>query len=321
MISANRKLVMTTAWTLTVLGAWSIAQRAVQAEEVRPKHEVRVELKLSSAPFLSQLPFIGELFVNATKKESACCVEGQCAQEFERIGIDFSEPGNKLGLNLNEQGNKLQCAHEESTASCELCTVDCANCPAKAQVATATQAACKGCLAASCPSELSQCCRQSECVVETKVANANCCGESECQKHTLAFTSHMTELVAENVALEMALEAKEELFQLQAKMWEQYAALMTEKIQLQEKLSFSEKLIAERESNWHKMQQLSEENSRLKNMVEIAAMRQKVENSKTELVQENERLKLRVAELDVTGDAQQAGVRVAKKPRATKKAE
>lgn len=307
MITPERKLVVTAAWTLSVLGAWSIVQRAAQAEEVSPPpRQVRVELKVTGPgiPGLAKLPVLGRLFVNDVKTDSDCCVKKTVgADGLERIGIDFNEV----------------CAHGKEQVSCEKCDVAvCPACPATTKVAVNANANCKTCTATSCPVGLSACCQNSECVVQTAAANEKCVGDEPCQKLACVVSSQIADLVAENVALESALEAKEQMLHLQSELMERFATMMAEKVQLQAQLEFSQKLFVERESARQKIQELAQENSKLKNMVEIAAARHEAEQAKVELAQENQRLKDRVAELEIATRDAKTGVRVAKKPRDAK---
>jgi hypothetical protein len=324
MISAERKLVVTAAWALTVLGAWSIAQRAVQAEEVQPPRQVRVELKVTSPgiPVLSKLPFVGQLFVNNTKKEPECakgeCAKGECCKEaakvadaFERIGVDFESASREL------------CVDSEGKLSCEKCAVElCPACPAVAQVAATAKVCCKNCTPENCAA-VAACCKESQCVAQTVAIESQCEVDEELpcdilRKHPCLVSAEIADLRTENIALHSALEAKEQLVEMQTRMWERFAMLMAEKVQLQAQLEFSQQLLAERQKTLEKIQELAQENSRLKNMIEMATMREKVTQSNHELAQENQRLKTRVSELEVAGRVEQTEVRVAKKPRETK---
>jgi outer membrane murein-binding lipoprotein Lpp len=321
MISAERKLIVTAAWTLTVLGAWSLIQRTAHAEELPAPHQVQVEFKItgSGVPVLSKIPYLGRLFINDPKPATECC-EKECeiAEKFERIGIDFTKI--TPGLHIVEEDFETGFTIEESEFSI------CPACPANAQCSTNTQCStnaqcstncCVACTATACPG-LAACCKQTECVAQACATESKCVGDEPCQKTACIVSSRLGDLVAENMALNTALEAKDQILHLQTEMMERFATLMAEKVEVEAKLEFTQQLHAEREKSRQKIEELAQENNRLKNMVEMAAVRRDVEASKSELAQANQRLKERVTELELASRDSKSGVRVAKKARESK---
>jgi hypothetical protein len=125
----------------------------------------------------------------------------------------------------------------------------------------------------------------------------NCSGDA-CPREVPQDHVSVQQLVAENAALKVALEAREELLELRVEMMEQLMNVMVEKVELECRLAAVEKMHAEREKLLHESQALVAENARLKTIAEAANAHHEAEKHQLQLAFENERLKWRVAELE-----------------------
>lgn len=340
MISAQQRLITTAVWIFVVLGGWSLAQHVALAEEKqvsgdeassvggheafsisRPGAVMRVEVKATGIPVLTQIPYFGRLFVTSSNQPEPDNCQIETNEVLERIGFDFDF----------FQKNMI-CSHGALIGCCVKCNEsDNDVCPALGQMASTAQQLCKKCSDAGCMHTSAKCGIAAECPVHSnsiahcaaaepaKCADAEHCTAQVCDHHSAACHAQLAELTAENASLEAALEAKEELMELQSRMFEQVAVLMAEKAELQAELRFTEKLMEQRERKLHENHDLAVENLRLKSMLEAAAMHQAAEKERLELAFENERLKLKVAELERSHSSEAAKAQVAKEPQMERK--
>ena len=275
-----------------VLGGLVLAAGAA-AEEPKcacPAHQVGV-------PLLTKVPYISRLFKNVGEAAASCPQE--CTEVFERIGIDFVfGPDGQAGvcqIRPVDNGEKgCQGTHAGQTLPSPYYLQDdiqyfppgsefkrsheAAGCT-QAACKTATHVAVKAC---TCPGE---CCPDGQCHCTAKSVAACPFAKLAADKNKLWET--IVELSAGQAAAEAALEVQEESLERSAELLESMAGLHAENAKLAAKLEVQDQL-----------HQLVAENTRLKAQVELAEAKAEVMRATVEMTVENERLKMRLADLE-----------------------
>jgi hypothetical protein len=335
MLTTNRNFGAAAAGALLVLGGFSLAQRTALAEDQQGKCTVRVELKAGGIPVLSQLPYVGKLFINScseancevgkceavkqvVKQEATRCQAGEC-----QSGAASRESAEHLGVDFDFVPQEWVCSHGGVVGCCVQCAADeKLSCAEKSGAAIARpwpvefktcDAGCTLRLAAGCVSG----CPMAH---ASSGVTAASCQQAACQQPCCERDSDNAEiaaLTADNAALQAALEVREEMLEQQMELIEKVATLLSENAKLKAQLHFQEQLAAERSKNEHGRHELACENNRLRAEVALAEQRQVAVEERLEMARENERLKLRLAAIEERSAAN--GERISKKPVAKKK--
>jgi hypothetical protein len=252
-------------------------------------------------PVLGKIPYISRLFKNVGVAHEPGCAAGQCqktpcADEFERIGVDFGDGSDWpeghvwrfgwIGLADGLEGEPGKCAG-----------VECQACPALAI----------GKVAACCPAG---CCESKCCAEQCAAKQATAC---KCAEHQTAckcadrdeLLEQIMELTAEKAAAQGALEAHEAVHEILGEM----AELAAKNAALEAKLEAQ----AEGGKLVERMAELAAENARLKSQVELAEVKVALMKQTIGVEVEKQMLAHRVAELEARLAAGETTTRTARK--------
>jgi hypothetical protein len=290
------------AWVVLVAGGIAL----VRGDEP-PGKESQCQCHEAGIPLLSKIPYISRIFKNVGVVHEAGCEAGQCqntpcADQLERIGVDFelcqtcpNSPLMRFGpieLAICTEDEDCCCRDKECLASCAAlgCEVKC--CTEKCCAEECTAKCCAEKCAAAKASEVAQ-----------QSTACQCAGRDE-------LWEHLVEMAAAKGAAEAALEAREE-----------HSNLLDALVEMATKSAALEaKLEAQTEHNriMDRVIQLAAENAQLKARVELAEIKTAMIKETLPVAIEKELLARRVAELEHRLATSDEGVRTAKKPNGKK---
>ena len=287
------------AWVVVVFGSFV----ATSGDE--PK---QCQCPQVGVPVLSKIPYISRLFKNVGVAHEAGCEAGQCPQtpcadQLERIGVDFELcqtcpncPLVRFGpieLAICTEDEACCCRGMDCPASCAACGCPSAGKLAVNNVAVSKSAAC--CESACCEAK---CCAEKTSEAAHRTAACQCAGRDE-------LWEHLVEMAAAKGAAEAALEAREE----HSELLDALVELATKSAALEAKLEAQ----TEHHKVMERMVELASENAQLKARVELAEIKTQMLKETLPVAVERELLAHRVAELEQRLAASDEGVRTAKK--------
>jgi hypothetical protein len=259
-------------------------------------------------PVSSKIPYIARLFKNVGVVHVPGCEAGQCqktpcADQLDRIGVDFELsqtcpncPLVRFGpieLAICTEDEACCCREKECPASCAACVCPSAGTLAVSNIAVGKTAACSGC--ACCEAK---CCAEKTGEAARTTAACQCAGRDE-------LWEHLVEMAAAKGAAEAALEAREE----HSELLDALVEMATKGAALEAKLEAQ----TEHNKTIERMVELATENAQLKARVELAEIRTQMLKETLPVAVEKELLARRVAELEHRLAASDEGVRTAKK--------
>ncbi|MCI0360953.1 MAG: hypothetical protein L0211_20940 [Planctomycetaceae bacterium] len=256
----------------------------------------------TAVPILSNLPYVSRLFKNVGVVHEPGCEAGHglktpCAEELERIGVDFelSHTGpdcpilrfGPIGLAICTDDGACVCTGKECAAG---------------KVAVACAAKCGE--ANCCCGEGKCCCGQCQCAAAIASQTAHQKAVCQCEGREELW-EHLVELSAEKAAAEAALEAREEHFELLDALVE----MATKSAALEGKLEAQ----AQHHGVLERMVELAVENAQLKARAELAEAKAEMLKETLPVAVEKEMLARRVAELEERLAAEDAGLRTTRR--------
>jgi hypothetical protein len=282
-------------------------------------HEKQCQCHSTGVPILSKLPYVSRLFKNVVVVHEPGCEGGQCpktpcAEELERIGIDFELcpdcPVVRFGpieLSICGEDEACVCHGKECPASCAQSACSSVD----KVVAACTANCCEGkCGEGKCCCGEGKCaCGQCRCAaaIASEIAHksvaCHCAGREE-------LWEHLVELSAEKAAAEAALEAREE----HSELLDALVEMATKSAALEARLEAQ----AEHHHVLERMVELAVENAQLKARAELAEAKAEMLKESLPVAVEKELLAHRVAELEERLAASDAGLRTAKKANSKK---
>jgi|GEM_PF-6069910 Multidrug resistance efflux pump len=274
--------------------------------------EKQCQYHSTGVPILSKIPYVSRLFktvgiVDEPSCEAGQCMKTPCAEEFERIGIDFECPTCPNCPVVRFGPIELAiCGENEACA-----------CPSAGKVGVGKVAV--ACAAKCCEEKCGEgkcCCGEGKC----------CCGQCQCAAAIAAHIAHkstacqcagreelwehLIELSAEKAAAEAALEAREE----HSELLDALVEMATKSAALEARLEAQ----AEHHHVLERMVELAVENAQLKARAELAEAKTEMLKESLPVAVEKELLARRVAELEERLAASEAGLRTAKKANSKK---
>jgi hypothetical protein len=282
--SSERKLVVVAGWGFVLTGAILISQRTLLADEPKSADGVAnpCQVQVRGMPILEQIPLV-KYFIKPVTDDSTTCTAA--TDQFERIGVDFDLlPGHVEFL-----------PHWEHV----ICTENgCVVCPQQNACFAARIAAqhCGACADSNCTSEATGTAVAANHEAKPVTpADGHVRLKMACEGNPHhAACQHVAALQAENAALHAARATSESMLMARSELFEALLGLSVEKARLEARLE----LIAERDRMREEMLAMQSEIHKLKAAAELAETRQKLIAESMEVALENERLKLRIAELE-----------------------
>ena len=318
------------------VAGWSVVFSSLVAWGEEPKACHCPEV---GVPILTKLPYISRLFKNVgVHHEPGCeageCAKTPCAEQLERIGVDFECLGTCPDNPLVRFGPiELAVCSEDENCCCrgKECPIACAGsaCPVAGklivwQAAAASEAT--ACAAKACKVECAAATAAEAKCCEGKCGTATCCCKNGCGAiaKTAAAADHacqcagrdelweyLVEMAAEKGAAEAALEARQE----HSELLDALVEMATKSAALEAKLEAQ----AQHQKLIERMVELASENAQLKARTELAEAKSEMLRETFPVAVEKEVLARRVAELEERLAATGEEVRTAKKA-TTKKA-
>ncbi len=267
-------------------------------------------------PILSNIPYVSRLFksvgvVHEPGCEAGACAKTPCADQLERIGVDFGFCQTCPDGVVRFGPIELAICSEDENCCCrdKACPAACAGCACPSAGKMVGWQAAVSDKPNACEATI---CEATACAA--KCDEAKCCaGECKCAAATAGrdeLWKHLVEVSAEKAAAEAALEAREE----QSELLDALVEMATKSAALEAKLEAQ----AEHQKLMEQMVELASENAQLKARTELAEAKSEMLRETIPVVVEKELLARRVASLEERlaareSERSQENIRTAKK--------
>ncbi len=249
-------------------------------------------------PILSKVPYLSRLFrsvgvVHEAGCEAGPCEKTPCADQFERIGVDFEFCQTCPDGVVRFGPIELAVCSEDENCCCrgQECPVACAGCACPSAGKLAVSQAAAACESASCACKCGagQCCAGACAAVSKTSAAAHHAAACQCAGRDELW-EHLVEMAAAKGAAEAALEARQE----HSELLDALVEMATKGAALEAKLEAQ----AELHKTFERMVELASENAQLKARVELAEIKAAMLKETIPVAIEKELLARRAAELE-----------------------